>query len=223
MNDKSFLHHTARLLAVNSGRLRSRAWKVASADSSTLRVVVVKREHSVLSITVSPRTRARCYSLTPPCVKANSEALFKKQLRRRCTISGNDLLTLLPLLISKQGIIRRTGADRMACFFRSKKPAPQIPVCPKRDSLILWACCKARGAGSASPPSHHLAVWGKNRSCLKLDRARQEHRVFQLRAGSELRSTPLPVHLSCIKSKLGSARNRAKDPAQLGAMLLFIQ
>lgn len=164
MNDTSFLHHAACLLAVNSGRLRSRAWKVASADSSTLRVVVVKREHSVLSITVSPRTRARCYSLTPPRVKANSEALFKKQLQRRCTISGNDLLTLLPLLlphcslISKQGVIRRTGADRMACFFQSIKPAPQIPVCPKRDSLIPWACCKARGAGSASPPSHHLAV-----------------------------------------------------------------
>lgn len=190
---------------------------MASADSSTLKVVVVKREHSVPSITVSPRTRARCYSLTPPCVKANSEALFKKQLRRRCTISGNDLLTLLPLLISKQGVIRRTGADRMACFFQSIKPAPQIPVCPKRDSLIPWARCKARGAGSASPPSHLLS------SCLKLDRARLEHRVFQVRAGSELRSTPPPVHLSCIKSKLGSARNRAKDPAQLDAMLLFIQ
>lgn len=118
------LCHAACLLTVNSDRLRSMVWKVANASSSTLRVVVWKREHSVPSLVVSSLTRARCYSLTPPCVKANSEALFKKQLLRRCTISWNDLLTFLPLLISKQWIIRRTRADRTVCFFQSKKSAP---------------------------------------------------------------------------------------------------
>lgn len=150
------LCHAACLLTVNSDRLRSMVWKVAKAASSTLRVVVLKREHSVPSLVVSPLTRARCYSLTPPCVKANSEALFKKQLLRRCTISWNDLLTFLPLLISKQWIIRRTRADRTACFFQSKKSAPYILTCPRRDSLVSWAFCKARRAGCASPSSHHL-------------------------------------------------------------------
>ena len=102
MNDMSFLCHAVYLLTVNRDRLRSTVWKVASADSSMLKVVVLKREHSVPSTAVSPLTGARCYSFTPPCVKANSEALFKKQLLRRCTISWNDPLTFLPLLISKQ-------------------------------------------------------------------------------------------------------------------------
>lgn len=154
MNDMSFLCRAVCLLTVNSDRLRSPLWKVASAHSST--VVVLRREHSVLSAAVSPLTGARCYSLTPPCVKANSEALFKKQLLRRCTISWNDPLTFLPLLISKQRIIRRTRADCTAHFFQSKKPAPQTPVCPKRDSLVKWACSKARGAASVAPSSHHL-------------------------------------------------------------------
>jgi len=89
MNDISFLCHAVCLLTVNSDRLRSTVWKVASADSSTLKVAVLKREHSVPSTAVSPLTGARCYSLTPPCVKANREALFKQQLLRRCTISWN--------------------------------------------------------------------------------------------------------------------------------------
>lgn len=143
--------HAVCLLTVKSDRLRSTVWKVASADSSKLKVVVPKREHSVPSATVSPLTGARCYSLTPPCVKANSEALFKKQLLRRCTISWNDPLTFLSLLISKQWIIRRTRADCTAHFFQSKKPAPQILVCPKRDSLIKQVCSKTRGAGSVAP------------------------------------------------------------------------
>lgn len=102
MNDMFFLCHAVSLLTVSSDRLRSTAWKVASADSSRLKVAALKREHSVPPTTVSPLTGARCYSLTPPCVKANSEALFKKQLLRRCTISWNDPLTFLPLLICKQ-------------------------------------------------------------------------------------------------------------------------
>lgn len=157
----SLLRRAACLLTVNSDRLRNRVWKVASAHSSTLGVVVLKREHSVLSVAVSPLTAGPCYSLTPPCVKANSGALFKKQLLRRCTISWNDPLTFLPLLISKQGIIRRTRADCTARFFQSKKPAPQTPVCPKRDSLMKWACSKARGAASVAPSSHHLRQRGK--------------------------------------------------------------
>lgn len=138
----SFLCHAVCLLTVNSGRLRSTAWKVASADSSTLKVAALKREHSVPPTTVSPLTGARCYSLTPPCVKANSEALFKKQLLRRCTISWNDPLTFLPLLICKQWIIRSTRVGCTAPFFRSEEPAPQISAHPKGVSFLEWACSK---------------------------------------------------------------------------------
>lgn len=148
-------------LFVNSShwQVEEHIWKVASADNSMLKAVL-KREHSVPSTTESPLTGARCFSLTPPSVKANSEALFKKQLLRGCTISWNDPLTFLPLLISKQWIIKRTRADCTAHFFRSQKPAPYIPVRPKRDSLIKWVCSKARGSCFA-PLSYHMMEQGK--------------------------------------------------------------
>lgn len=158
----SFLCHAVCLLTVNSDRLRSAVWKVASADSSALKVVVLKREHSVPSTAASPLTGACCYSLTPPCVKANSEALFKKQLLRRCTISWNDPLTFLPPLISKQRIMRRTRADCTAHFFQSKKPAPQIPVRPKRKGFPhKVGLQQSQGAGSLAPSSHLLMERGK--------------------------------------------------------------
>lgn len=157
----SFLCHAVCLLTVNSDRLRSAVWKVASADSSALKVVVLKREHSVPSTAASPLTGACCYSLTPPCVKANSEALFKKQLLR-CTISWNDPLTFLPPLISKQRIMRRTRADCTAHFFQSKKPAPQIPVRPKRKGFPhKVGLQQSQGAGSLAPSSHLLMERGK--------------------------------------------------------------
>lgn len=147
-------------LTVSSDRLRSTVWTVARADSPTLSHCAEKG--ALCSFCCCGRAHWDCCSsLTPPCVKANSEALFKKQLLRRCTISWNDLLTFLPLLISKKWIIRITGVGCLAHFFRSKKPGPQIPVSPKRDSLIKRACNKAGGAGSPASSSHHLVEWGK--------------------------------------------------------------
>lgn len=161
MNDLSFFcHAVCQQLTVSRGRLRSKVWAVGRADSPMLSHCALKG--ALCSFCCCVHTHwGCCSSLTPPCVKANSEALFNKQLLRRCPVLRNDLLTFLPLLISKQGIIRRTGVGCLAHFVQSKKPGPQMPVCPKWDSLIKWACDKARGLGSPTSSSHHLMEWGK--------------------------------------------------------------
>lgn len=161
MNDLPFFCHAVCLPTVNSsGRLRSKVWAVGRADSPMLCHCALKGALCSFCCCVCTHWDC-CSSLTPPRVKANSEALFKKQLLRRCPVLWNDLLTFLPLLTSKQGIIRRTGVGCLAHFVESKKPSPQMPVCPKRDSLIKRACNKARGPGSPAFSSHHLMEWGK--------------------------------------------------------------
>lgn len=59
-----------------------------------------------------------CSSPTSPC----SKALFHRQLLRRCPVSWNDPLTFLPLLISKQWIIR-TGLGCLAILSGIKSQA----------------------------------------------------------------------------------------------------
>lgn len=140
--------------------MRSTVWAVGRADSPMLSHCALKG--ALCSFCCCAHSHWDCCSsLTPLCVKANSEALFKKQLLWRCPVSWNDLLTFLPLLISKEWIIRRTGVGCLAHFVWSKKPGSQIAVCLKRDSLIKWTCNKARGPGSLVSSSHHLMERGK--------------------------------------------------------------
>lgn len=67
-----------------------------------------------------------CSSPTSPC----SKALFHRQLLRRCPVSWNDPLTFLPLLISKQRIIR-TGLGCLAILSGIKSQALGSQGVPK--------------------------------------------------------------------------------------------
>lgn len=169
MNDLSFFCQAVCLSTVSSDRLRSTVWTVARADSPTLRHCAQKGALCSFCLHVCAHWDC-CSSLTPPCVKANSKALFKKQLLRRCPLSWNDPLTFLPLLISKQWLIRRTEVGCPAHFFWSKKPGPEIPVCPKRDSHIKWTC-KSQGSCLSNPFSSPDGVRKGNGSCQKVDGA----------------------------------------------------